>query len=78
MVKQFGLALAVGILIDAFLVRMTLVPALMSVLGRVAWWIPKWLDKALPNLDIEGDRLAAHLREREAQPHAQGVELPKS
>ncbi len=78
MVKQFGLALAVGILIDAFLVRMTLVPALMSVLGRAAWWMPQWLDKALPNLDIEGDRLAAHLREREAQPPAQGVELRKA
>lgn len=62
MVKQFGLTLAVGIVIDAFLVRMTLVPALMAVLGRAAWWIPKWLDRILPNLDIEGDRLAAYLR----------------
>ena len=63
MVKQFGLALAVGILVDAFLVRMTLVPALMSVLGKAAWWIPKWLDKLLPNLDIEGDRLLKHLHQ---------------
>ncbi|MEA5153500.1 MMPL family transporter [Raineyella sp.] len=67
MVKQFGLALAVGILIDAFLVRMTLVPALMAVLGKAAWWIPGWLDKLLPNLDIEGDRLAGYLRERESR-----------
>lgn len=62
MVKQFGLALAVGILIDAFLIRMTLVPALMATLGRSAWWTPRWLDKFLPNLDIEGDRLTEYLR----------------
>ncbi|HUH52460.1 MAG TPA: MMPL family transporter, partial [Microbacteriaceae bacterium] len=61
MVKQFGLALAVGILIDAFLVRMTLVPALMSVLGRAAWWTPRWLGRFLPNLDIEGEKLAIYL-----------------
>ena len=61
MVKQFGLALAVGILIDAFLIRMILVPALMSLLGRAAWWLPGWLDRFLPNLDVEGDQLAIHL-----------------
>lgn len=66
MVKQFGLALAVGILIDAFLIRMTLVPALMATFGRAAWWMPKWLDKILPNLDIEGDRLAEYLRVEQA------------
>jgi RND superfamily putative drug exporter len=70
MIKQFGFALAVGILVDAFLVRMTLVPALMSVLGRSAWWLPKWLDRLLPNLDVEGDRLQQHLREQTArEPH---------
>lgn len=68
MVKQFGLALAVGILIDAFLVRMTLVPALMAVLGRAAWWMPKWLNRVLPNLDIEGDRLAIHLQQDRLEP----------
>lgn len=67
MVKQFGLALAVGILIDAFLIRMTLGPALMATLGRAAWWTPKWLDRILPNLDIEGDRLAEYLRKEKAQ-----------
>jgi RND superfamily putative drug exporter len=61
MIKQFGFALAAGILIDAFLVRMTLVPALMSILGRSAWWLPRWLDRILPNLDVEGDRLKQHL-----------------
>ncbi len=54
-IKQFGFALAVGVLIDAFLVRMTLIPAVMSLLGRSAWWLPRWLDRLLPTLDLEGD-----------------------
>ena len=54
-IKQFGFALAVGVLIDAFLVRMTLVPAVMSVLGRSAWWLPRWLDRLLPTIDIDGE-----------------------
>ncbi len=45
MIKQMGFALAVGIVIDAFIVRMTLVPAVMAVLGERAWWLPKWLDR---------------------------------
>lgn len=59
MIKQIGFALAAGILIDAFLIRMTLVPALMAILGRGVWWLPTWLDRVLPDLDIEGHRLAA-------------------
>jgi len=59
MIKQIGFALAAGILIDAFLIRMTLVPALMAILGRSVWWLPTWLDRVLPDLDIEGHRLAA-------------------
>jgi RND superfamily putative drug exporter len=57
-IKQFGFALAVGVLIDAFLVRMTLVPAVMSLLGRGAWWLPDWLDRLLPRLDLEGEGYA--------------------
>ncbi|AZN30582.1 transporter [Flaviflexus salsibiostraticola] len=57
MVRQFGFALAVGILIDAFLVRMTLMPAVISVAGRAAWWLPAWLDRILPDLDVEGSTL---------------------
>jgi RND superfamily putative drug exporter len=56
-VKAIALGLAVGILVDAFLVRMTLVPAVMALLGRSAWWLPRWLDRALPDLDVEGARL---------------------
>jgi RND superfamily putative drug exporter len=55
MIKQFGFALAVGIVIDAFLVRMTLVPAIMSLLNEHAWWLPRWLDRLLPGVDIEGE-----------------------
>lgn len=56
-VKSIGLSLAVGVAIDAFVVRMTLVPAVMAVLGRSAWWIPKWLAKILPPVDFEGAAL---------------------
>jgi RND superfamily putative drug exporter len=56
-VKSMGLSLAVGLLIDAFVVRMTIVPAVMALLGRRAWWLPRWLDRAMPNLDIEGEQL---------------------
>jgi len=57
-IKEIALALAVGILADAFLVRMTLVPAVMSLLGDKAWWLPTWLDRRLPRLDIEGEGIA--------------------
>ncbi|APO46117.1 hypothetical protein BS614_20185 [Paenibacillus xylanexedens] len=55
MIKSMGLALAFGILVDAFIVRMTLVPAVMTLLGRSAWYLPKWLDRILPNIDVEGE-----------------------
>jgi RND superfamily putative drug exporter len=57
-VKAIAFGLAVGILVDAFLVRMTLVPAVLALLGRSAWWLPRWLDRILPDLDVEGARLA--------------------
>ncbi|WP_125778145.1 MMPL family transporter [Antribacter gilvus] len=57
MVRPIGFALAFGVLVDAFVVRMTLVPALMHLVGDAAWWIPKWLDRILPNADIEGAAL---------------------
>ncbi|MDF2925784.1 MAG: MmpL protein [Paenibacillaceae bacterium] len=65
MIKQVGFALAVGILLDAFVVRMTLVPAVMSLFGDKAWWLPKRLDRLLPNLDVEGDKLIAELSANE-------------
>jgi RND superfamily putative drug exporter len=59
-IKPMAVGLAVGILADAFLVRMTLVPAVMALLGKAAWWMPKWLGRILPNVDIEGERLREH------------------
>jgi RND superfamily putative drug exporter len=56
-VKAIAFGLAVGVLVDAFVVRMTLVPAVLALVGRSAWWLPRWLDRALPDLDVEGARL---------------------
>ncbi|OKL50278.1 MMPL family transporter [Boudabousia marimammalium] len=57
-VRPMAVALTVGIAVDAFLVRMTLIPALMKLLGERAWWLPAWLDRLLPQVDIEGEGLA--------------------
>jgi RND superfamily putative drug exporter len=51
----FGLM--VGVAADAFIVRMVLMPAVLSLLGRAAWWMPKWLDRILPDIDVEGSAL---------------------
>jgi RND superfamily putative drug exporter len=53
-VKMFGVGLSVAVLLDATLVRLVLVPATMSLLGSANWWLPRWLDRILPNLDLEG------------------------
>jgi RND superfamily putative drug exporter len=58
-IKSMGFALAFGVAVDAFVVRLSLVPAVMSFLGDRAWWLPRWLDRALPNVDIEGENLRA-------------------
>ncbi|MFF1694601.1 MMPL family transporter [Streptomyces sp. NPDC058257] len=57
MVKMIGFGLAIAVFFDAFIVRMALVPAVLALLGKKAWWLPKWLDRALPNVDVEGDGL---------------------
>ncbi|MFB7412940.1 MMPL family transporter [Streptomyces sp. NPDC056202] len=57
-VKMIGFALAIAVLFDAFVVRMAIVPALFALLGRSAWWLPKWLDRILPRVDVEGERIA--------------------
>jgi len=56
-IRPIGFGLAIGVLFDAFLVRLLLVPALMHLLGRHAWYLPKWLDRILPNVDVEGAAL---------------------
>ena len=53
-IKMFGLGLATAILVDATIVRMVLVPATMKLLGDANWWIPGWLDRLLPAIDVEG------------------------
>jgi putative drug exporter of the RND superfamily len=68
-IKSMGLALAFGVAVDAFVVRLSLVPAVISFLGDRAWWLPRWLDRALPDIDIEGEKLgAAEVVERDLQP----------
>jgi RND superfamily putative drug exporter len=57
LIKPIAFALAVGVAIDAFAVRMTLVPAVLALAGRGAWWLPAWLDRILPDLDVEGSSL---------------------
>ncbi|MFJ3957166.1 MMPL family transporter [Arthrobacter sp. NPDC090010] len=57
MVRPLGFSLAFGVLVDAFVVRMTLIPAAMHLLGARAWWLPKWLERHLPDVDVEGARL---------------------
>ncbi|MGN7970385.1 MMPL family transporter [Microbacterium sp. 22296] len=56
-IKSMGLGLALGVLFDAFVVRMLLMPAIMHVLGGSAWWLPRWLDRIIPNVDVEGSAL---------------------
>jgi len=72
-VKQFGIGLAAAVAIDATLVRCLLVPAVMVLLGRRAWWLPKWLDRGLPHLSIEGEEYFA---ERDAATKPAEVPTP--
>lgn len=61
MIRPIGFGLAIGVLIDAFLVRMTLTPAVLSLLGEKAWYLPRWLDRVLPDVDVEGAKLERSL-----------------
>ncbi|MEV3909616.1 MMPL family transporter [Streptomyces canus] len=67
MIKMIGFGLAIAVLFDAFVVRMAIVPAVLALLGRRAWWLPKWLDRALPNVDVEGEGLRTQA-EKDADP----------
>jgi RND superfamily putative drug exporter len=60
MIKMIGFGLAIAVFFDAFVVRMAIVPAVLALLGDKAWWLPKWLDRVLPNVDVEGEGLRVH------------------
>ncbi|MEU0970847.1 MMPL family transporter [Streptomyces sp. NPDC005917] len=59
MIKMIGFGLAIAVFFDAFIVRMAIVPAVLALLGKRAWWLPRWLDRVLPNVDVEGEGLRA-------------------
>nr|WP_228506786.1 MMPL family transporter [Plantibacter sp. VKM Ac-2880] len=63
-IKPIALGLAVGVFVDAFIVRMTLVPAVLALLGDRAWYLPRWLDRVLPSFDVEGEGLQRELELR--------------
>ncbi|MFB7333716.1 MMPL family transporter [Streptomyces adustus] len=68
MIKMIGFGLAIAVLFDAFVIRMAFVPAVLALLGHRAWWLPRWLDRMLPRVDIEGEALA-HGDTPAAQPY---------
>lgn len=68
MIKMIGFGLAIAVFFDAFVVRMAIVPAVLALLGRKAWWLPRWLDRALPNVDVEGEGLRKLADARDADP----------
>ncbi len=65
-VKSIGFAFAVAVFFDAFVVRMTIMPAVLVLLRERAWWLPAWLDRWLPNMDVEGSNLGHRVADREA------------
>lgn len=69
LVKSIGMGLAAAVLFDAFVVRMTIVPAVMTLLQDRAWWLPAWLDRVLPEVDIEGEKLRRVLDARDRDGH---------
>ncbi|GAA3701204.1 hypothetical protein GCM10022377_13400 [Zhihengliuella alba] len=75
MIRAIGFSLAFGVLFDAFVVRMTLTPAVMHLLGRHAWYLPRWLDRILPDVDVEGAKLRSGPPvERRSDEEAYGVD----
>src|SRR5690606_22187222 len=77
--KLFGLGLAVAVFLDATVVRMLLVPATMELLGDKNWWLPRWLDRLLPTIDVEGhpDEIDDFAEAQQTEPGASGESAPE-
>ncbi|MFJ6994253.1 MMPL family transporter [Streptomyces sp. NPDC003090] len=78
MVKMIGFGLAAAVLFDAFVVRMAIVPAVLALLGHKAWWLPRWLDRVLPNVDVEGEGLRKRLGDEGGRPGEPERELVRA
>jgi RND superfamily putative drug exporter len=74
-IKEFGLGLAGGVLVDAVVIRMAIVPSLLTLLGRVNWWFPAWLDRLVPNIGLEPDVGQGPVGARSASGVQPGAEL---
>ncbi|PAF34356.1 hypothetical protein CHH69_16210 [Terribacillus saccharophilus] len=66
-IKGMGIAQAFGVLFDAFLVRLVIVPSVMKLMGNAAWYLPKWLDRIIPNIDIEGHQLTKDIESQKSE-----------
>ncbi|MFE7224823.1 MMPL family transporter [Nocardioides sp. NPDC057577] len=77
-IKSMGFALSAAVLFDAFVVRMLLIPTLMYLMKEKAWWLPKWLDRILPNVDVEGESLERHYLSDRYADEQREPELSKS
>jgi RND superfamily putative drug exporter len=75
-VKMLAVGMAVAVLIDASVIRMILVPAVMALLGKWAWWMPRWLDRITPDIDIEGSSLQTPEPAIEPQPPETAAPVP--
>ncbi len=73
MIKMIGFGLAIAVFFDAFVVRMAIVPAVLALLGKAAWWLPGWLGRILPNVDVEGEQLQKQLVTPSADPDEERV-----
>ncbi|MFF4346022.1 MMPL family transporter [Streptomyces sp. NPDC001530] len=74
-VKLIGFGLAIAVVLDAFVVRMAIVPAVHALLGRTAWWLPQWLGRLLPDVDVEGEKLRRKLEGRRSETARPEAEL---
>jgi RND superfamily putative drug exporter len=72
-VKEFGVGLAVAIALDSTVVRCLLVPAVMELMGKWAWWMPSWLDRVVPHISIEGEQ---YFEARDAAAAAAAASVP--